>query len=475
MNRLTCLFAVLLLAMPMSAPGANHPNIVYILADDLGYGDLGCYGQTTLGTPNIDRLASEGMRFTRHYAGSTVCAPSRGVLMTGLHTGHARVRGNGDWVLPDSDLTVPKLLQQAGYATACFGKYGIGTSKTEDDPKRKGFEEFFGYIDTSHAHNFFPSFLVRNGERVPLDNVQILGSGKGGHEGKGVATLEGRKQWAPKVISQEVQKYLESRKAGGSPFYLYYALNLPHANNEAGKTSPLGHGLESPDYGEFAKKDWPDAEKGFAQFMRFVDDEVGAVAATIRKMGLDDNTIIMFSSDNGPHAEGLHNASFFRSNGGLNGIKRALTDGGIRVPFIARWPHKVKAGGVSDHVSGFQDLLPSVADMAGVKIGSECDGISFMPTLLGEGKQENHRYLYWAFDEQGGKTAVLRWPWKLIHLNTGGSQTNGEALKPGARKVELFNLAEDSGETSNIATAHPSLVGELQALMSEAYRPPTQD
>jgi arylsulfatase A-like enzyme len=475
MDRFTTLVAALFLALTLSSPGASHPNIVYILADDLGYGDLGCYGQTTLSTPNIDRLASEGMRFTRHYAGSTVCAPSRGVLMTGLHTGHARIRGNGDWILPDSDLTVPKLLQQAGYTTACFGKYGIGTARTENDPRLKGFDEFFGYIDTSHAHNFFPSFLVRNGERVPLDNVQIPGSGKGGHEGKGVATLEGRKQWAPKLISQEMQKFLESRKEGGKPFFLYYALNLPHANNEAGKTSPLGHGLESPDYGEFAKKDWPDVEKGFAQFMRFVDDEVGAVAATIRNMGLDENTIIMFSSDNGPHAEGLHDAGFFRSNGGLNGIKRALTDGGIRVPFIARWPHKVKAGGVSEHVSGFQDILPTVADMAGVKVNSECDGISLLPTLLSEGKQEKHRFLYWAFDEQGGKTAVLKWPWKLIHLNTGGRKVNGEALKSGALKVELFNLAKDPGETTTVATAHPSVVKELQTLMSEAYRAPAQD
>jgi arylsulfatase A-like enzyme len=474
MKRLTAIFLAAFAAITLPARGASHPNIVYILADDLGYGDLSCYGQTTLSTPNIDRLAGEGLRFTRHYAGNTVCAPSRGVLMTGLHTGHGRIRGNGDWILPDSDLTVPKLLKQAGYTTACFGKYGLGKSKTEDDPKRKGFDEFFGYIDTSHAHNFYPSFLVRNGERVILNNEQIEGSGKGGNEGKGVATQGGRKQWAPRLISEEMQKYLHSQKGNDKPFFLYYALNLPHANNEAGKNSPLGHGLESPNYGEFTNKDWPDVEKGFAQFIRFVDNEVGAIAATIQKMGLDDNTLIMFSSDNGPHSEGLHDSNFFRSNGGLNGIKRAMTDGGIRVPLIARWPSKVSAGGVTEHVSGFQDLLPTVAELAGVAVNSECDGLSLIPTLLGKGNQENHLYLYWEFDEQGGKTALLKWPWKLIHLNTGGLDSKGAAAKTKALEVELFNLAEDSGEATNVASGHPEVLAELERHMKEAHRPPVR-
>ena len=214
------LFSVFVAGNALGAT-ASPPNIIYILADDLGYGDLGCYGQTTLSTPNIDRLAAEGMRFTRHYAGNTVCAPSRGVLMTGLHTGHGRIRGNGDWVLPDEDLTVPKLLKQAGYVTACFGKYGLGKPKSEDDPKVKGFDEFFGYVDTSHAHNFYPTFLVRNGGRVPLENSQIPDSGKGGHEGKGVATSEGRKQWAPALIAEEVQSFLRARKETNKPFFLY--------------------------------------------------------------------------------------------------------------------------------------------------------------------------------------------------------------------------------------------------------------
>lgn len=465
-----------LAAVTMSVAAADKPNIIYILADDLGYGDLGCYGQKMLTTPNIDRLAAEGMRFTRHYAGSTVCAPSRCVLMTGLHTGHSRVRGNGDWHIPDEDMTVPKLLKQAGYTTACFGKYGLGKSKTEDDPQRKGFDEFYGYVDTSHAHNFYPTFLVHDGERVPLNNIQIPNSGKGGHEGKGVATVEGRKQWAPGLIAEELQKYLKAQEGGEKPFFLYYALNLPHANNEAGKDSPLGHGMESPGYGEFKDKDWPAAEKGFAQFIRFVDDQVGAVMATIKKMGLDDNTLIMFASDNGPHAEGLHNADFFNSNGEFNGIKRAMTDGGIRVPFIARWPGKVKAGSVSEHVSGFQDLLPTVAELANAKVTSECDGISMVPTLLGKGDQPPHPYLYWDFSEQGGKRAVLKWPWKLIHLNTGADDSGRKnAAKGKSLEVHLYHLEDDVAEEKNVAAAHSEIVTELEKAMKEAYRAPVKE
>ncbi|CAN5866919.1 arylsulfatase [soil metagenome] len=470
------LFFVALVGTLMPVAAADQPNIIYILADDLGYGDLGCYGQMMLKTPNIDRLATEGMKFTRHYAGDTVCAPSRCVLMTGLHTGHCRVRGNGDWHIPDTDMTVPKLLKQAGYTTACFGKYGLGKSKTEDDPQRKGFDEFFGYIDTSHAHNFYPTFLVHDGERVPLNNVQIPGSGKGGHEGKGVATADGRKQWAPGLIAEELKKYLKAQVGSSKPFFLYYALNLPHANNEAGKDSPLGHGMESPDYGEFKDKDWPAAEKGFAQFMRFIDDEVGAVMEAVKKGGMEENTIIMFASDNGPHAEGLHDGNFFNSNGDFNGIKRAMTDGGIRVPFIARWPGKVKEGSVSEQVSGFQDLLPTVAELASTKVTSECDGLSLVPTLLGKGEQAQHPYLYWDFSEQGGKRAVLKWPWKLIHLNTGADDSGGKKTgKTKPLEVQLYQLEDDIGEEKNVAAANPGIVAELEKAMKEAYRAPVKE
>lgn len=471
--------ALLMMSGVPAALAADRPNIIYILVDDMGYGDLGCFGQKTLTTPNIDRLAVEGMKLTRHYAGSTVCAPSRCVLMTGLHTGHCRVRGNGPWTMPDSDVTVPNLLKKAGYATACFGKFGLGKPLPDDDPNRKGFDTFFGYVDTSHAHNFYPTYLIRNGQRVALNNTTEPDSRKSGHEDTGFATVDGRKQFAPQLIADELQTYLQGRAAGKQPFFVYYALNMPHANNEAGKNSPLKHGMEVPSYGEYANKDWPDVEKGFASAMRFVDNQVGEVLATLKKLGLDENTLVMFSSDNGPHAEGGHSSDFFDSNGAFSGIKRSMTDGGIRVPLVARWPAGIKAGSESEHVSGFQDLLPTVADLAGTKLEGETDGLSLVPTLTGkDAGQKQHKYLFWNFDEQGGKRAVLKWPWKLIHLNTGaaGRKKNGaekaQPVQPKSLEVQLYNLEEDVAEQNNLASLKPEMVNELEGYMKEAWRAP---
>jgi arylsulfatase A-like enzyme len=466
-----------------SAKSPTKPNIVYILLDDAGYGDFGCYGQKTLLTPNVDRLASEGMKFTRHYAGSTVCAPSRCTLITGLHTGHSRVRGNGHGFIPNTDLTVARLLKDAGYRTACIGKYGLGLPLPTDDPQKKGFDHFFGYVDTAHAHNCYTTFLIRDGQRVSLDNEIIPGT-EGKVEGTGVATREGRKQWAPQLIADDVQRWLDERgKDKDQPFFLYYALNLPHANNEARENSPLGHGMETPSYGEFAARDWPDVEKGFASALKFADNEVGAVMAKLKALGLDENTIVMFSSDNGPHKEGGHNATFFQSSGGLNGTKRDLTDGGVREPFLVRWPGKIKPGTVSEHVSGFQDFLPTAADLAGVKVTAECDGISFLPTLLGNNaQQKQHPYLCWYFNEAGGKNAVLQWPWKLIHLNTGSVDQSDESDKSTAKKrpaaaktlvVQLFNLETDSAEAKNVAAENPDKVKELEVIMKQAWRNPS--
>ncbi len=474
------LFILSLLLLGTFAHAADKPNIIYILADDMGYGDAGCFGQKTLTTPNLDKMAAEGMKFTRHYAGCTVCAPSRCVLMTGLHTGHCRVRGNGEGHIPDEDLTLPKLLKSAGYHTACIGKYGLGKPLPLDDPKRKGFDESFGYVGTSHAHNFYTKALIRNGKIVDLPNTVIPGSFKDAHDysdsdlvGTGVAPLDGRKAWIPQLLADDVQRYLGERAKAKEPFFLYYAFNTPHANNEAGKNSPLGHGMESPDYGEFKDKDWPDAEKGFAQFMRFLDNEVGKVLSRLKELGLAENTLVMFSSDNGPHQEGGHQSDFFNSNGDFKGIKRDMTDGGIREPFIAWWPGKVKAGAVSEHVSGFHDLLPTVAELSGAKITSETDGISFAPTLLGKADQPQHSHLYWAFNEQGGKLAVLKWPWKLIHLNTGTEPKNGKAKgKPKPLEKLLYNLETDIGEETNLAAEKPELVAELEKLMQSSYRAP---
>jgi len=454
------------------------PNIIYILADDLGYGDIGCYGQKSgLKTPNLDRLAAEGMKFTRHYAGSTVCAPSRCTLMTGLHSGHSRVRGNDPWTIPDSDVTVPSLLKQAGYRTSCIGKFGLGKPLPLNDPERKGFDEFYGYVGTSHAHNFYTKAVIRNGAILPLMNTVIKGAEKGANDyigtdliGTGVAPLDGRKEWVPQLCSNEVQRFLTERSAQTQqPFFLYYALNVPHANNEAGKNSPLGHGLESPDYGQFTSRDWPNAEKGFAQLVGFLDQEVGRIMDFLTKRGLAENTLVLFSSDNGPHHEGGHDSDFFNSNGDFKGTKRDLTDGGIRVPFIAWWPGKVKAGSVSEHVSGFQDLLPTVADLSGAKLSIASDGISLMPTLLGQADQKQHTHLYWCFNEQGGKSAALKWPWKLIHLNTASTK---KAKKAQPLIKALYNLDKDSGEETDLSTMNPEIVAELEKLMAESYREP---
>ena len=457
---------------------AAKPNIVYILADDLGYGDLGCYGQKSgLKTPNIDRMAAEGMKFTRHYAGSTVCAPSRCVLMTGLHSGHGRVRGNDPWIIPDSDVTVPNLLKKAGYRTACVGKFGLGKPLPLNDPERKGFDEFFGYVGTSHAHNFYSKAIVKNGHILPLTNTVIPATQKGVADykdtdliGTGVAPVDGRKEWVPQLCSAETTRFLTDCAAQPEkPFFLYYALNIPHTNNEAGKTSPLGHGMECPDYGEFASKDWPDAEKGFAQLVWFLDQEVGRVMNLLKHKGLAENTLVLFSSDNGPHQEGGHKSDFFNSNGDFKGIKRDLTDGGIRVPLIAWWPGKIKSGMVSDHVSGFQDLLPTVADLSNTELTAETDGISLKPTLLGLESQKQHTHLCWYFGEQGGKKAALKWPWKLIQLNTGGDK---KAKKKLLMARELYNLETDIGEEINLADKQPEIVAELEKLLLESYREP---
>jgi hypothetical protein len=465
----------------LAAAESKKPNIVYILVDDAGYGDFGCYGQKTLLTPNVDQLASEGMKFTRHYAGAAVCAPARCVLMTGLHTGHSRVRANGPATIPDTDLTVARLLKDAGYLTACIGKYGLGMPLPPDDPQRKGFDYFFGYVDTAHAHNGYPTYLFRNGVKVPLLNQIIPGSEN--KPGTGVATADGRKQWAPQLLADDVQRYLDERgKDRNRPFFLYYTLNLPHANNEAGVNSPLGHGMETPSYGEFASRDWPDVEKGFASAMKFVDREVGAVMAKLKALGLEDDTIVMFSSDNGPHQEGGHKVAFFQSNDGLTGMKRDLTEGGVREPFIVRWPNKVKPGTISEHVSGFQDFLPTAADLAGTQVTAECDGISFLPTLLGQkDQQKQHPYLFWYASEKGGKRSVLKWPWKLLHLNTGSADSSDESESTAAKKrpaavkalvVELFNLETDPTESKNVAAENPQLLGELEAIMQQAWRDP---
>lgn len=432
-----------------SPTNGSVPNIVLILADDLGYGDLSCYGQNILKTPNLDRMAAEGMRFTRHYAGSTVCAPSRCVLLTGLHTGHARIRGNSPGLLTDDDLTIAEVLRRAGYRTGCAGKWGVGNPPPLDDPARRGFDYFYGYISMWHAHNFYPEFVIRNGQRAPLRNV-VPDKWKNS-DGRGVATKRG--EYAPDLITEEALGFIERNK--DRPFFLYHALNVPHANNEAGRA-----GMEVPDHGQFADEEWPEPEKGFAAMIRNIDRDVGRLLAKLKELGLDEKTLVIFTSDNGPHQEGGHMMPFFDSNGPLRGKKRDLYEGGIRVPMIARWPGKIQPGRTTDHISAFQDIFPALAELAGTD-ASETDGISMVPTLLDKpSQQQKHPHLYWEFYEQGGKLAVVKGNWKVVRLNV--------VRDPNA-PIELYDLSKDIGEEHNIADRHPKIVSDMEAIMKEEH------
>ena len=422
----------------------RNPNVILIVADDLGYGDLGCYGQEQIQTPHLDGLAREGMRFTRFYAGSTVCAPSRCTLMTGLHTGHCLIRGNRRVDLRDGDYTVAEMLKQVGYRTGMFGKWGLGSEGGPGLPTRQGFDEFFGYLDQAHAHNYYPTFLIRGAERESLDNVVP----HAGAQGQGVATE--KKTYSHDLIMEEALDFVDRNYQ--KPFFLYLPVTIPHANNEAGNA-----GMEVPDLGIYADRDWPEPEKGRAAMISYLDQGIGQLMQKLKDLGIDERTIVFFSSDNGPHNEGGSKSEFFNSSGSLRGSKRYLYEGGIRVPLIVRWPGKIAAGTESDHVGAFWDFMPTVADLADTKAPQGIDGISFAPTLLGKGKQKEHDYLYWEFHEYGKIQALLI--------------ENHKALRGLGKEVLLYDLAADPTESRDIAAARPDLVGRTEEILSTARTP----
>ncbi|HEX6986239.1 MAG TPA: arylsulfatase [Planctomycetaceae bacterium] len=431
---------------PAPAAEAAKPNIVFILADDLGYGDLSCYGQTHFRTPNIDRLAAEGTKFTQFYAGSTVCAPSRCVLMTGLHTGRCYIRGNAKLNLRPGDVTVAEVLKNAGYATGLFGKWGLGHEGSTGVPTKQGFDEFFGYLDQHHAHNYYPAFLHRGEERVSLGNV-VPGDGP---FGGGVST--NKAVYSPDLILDEALSFIDRHKEG--PFFLYYATTLPHANNEAKEK-----GMEIPDLGPFAAKDWPEPQKGLAAMISRLDGDVGKLLDKLAEHGLDESTVVFFSSDNGPHNEGGNKADYFDSNGPLRGTKRAPYDGGIRVPFLVRWPGHVPAGVENDHVGYFGDFMATAAELAGASIPDGLDGLSFVPALLGEGDQPKHEFLYWEFYEQGSFQALRMGDWK-------------EVVRPiGGETVELYDVVEDIDESDDVAARHPDVARKALEIMRREHVP----
>jgi arylsulfatase A len=438
------------------------PNIIYILADDLGYGDLSCYGQQKFQTPNIDRLAKQGMLFRQHYTGCTVSAPSRSSLMTGLHTGHTAIRGNkgwdpeGQWPLSASSVTIAEMLKTKGYITGAFGKWGLGFIDTEGDPNKQGFDEFFGYNCQSLAHNYYPYWLWHNNEKI------ILNENEGDKTGI----------YSADTIHRAAINFIRSNQA--RPFFLFYATTIPHAELFAkpeyidqfrGKFDP-----EKPFKGSDSGKDYRLGPYGsqsaphaaFAAMVKELDDYVGDILSKLKELGLEQNTIVIFASDNGPHKEGGADPDYFDSNGPLKGYKRDLYEGGIRTPMLVRWPGKVKAASVSDHISAFWDIMPTFAEITGAQLPASTDGISFLPELIGKKDQKKHEFLYWEFHELGGKTAVRMGNWKGIRLNV-DKDPNGV--------IELYDLSKDIGETNNIAASNPEIVKKIETIMKREHVP----
>jgi arylsulfatase A-like enzyme len=416
-----------------AAEAAARPNIIFILADDLGYGDLGCYGQQRIKTPNLDRLAAEGIRFTQAYSGATVCAPSRCCLMTGKHGGHATVRGNKrpEVGLRPDEATLPALLKKAGYRTALSGKWGLGGPSTRSMPNQRGFDEFFGYLDQLHAHNSYPEHLWQNEEEVFLTENWF----------------NRRKKFAPDLFTEKALEFVKRRES--RPFFLYLAYTVPHADNELGAFQ--GNGIEVPSDEPYSNENWPQVERNFAALVTRMDRDIGTLLAALGDGGIDRNTLIVFSSDNGPHREGGHDPDYFSSRGPLRGIKRDLYEGGIRMPLLTRWTGRIRGGQVSGQVLAFWDILPSLGELAGVPRPAALDGISVLPALLGERRVE-HPPLYWEFHERGFSQAVRFGDWKAVRNNP---------QKP----IELYDLKADIGEKNDVAAGNAPLVQKAAELL----------
>ena len=441
LNGAAILFALIATVVADERP----PNLIYIMCDDLGYGDLGCFGQETIQTPRIDALAREGMRLTCYYAGCTVCRPSRLVLWTGQHTGHTPVSSNAQYVFRPEDVTVAELLQDAGYATGGVGKWAMGGVGAPGHPNRQGFDFWFGFLNQSEAHNHYPTHLFKNEEKVRLKGNVLSQDPRARLR---VSTQ--RVTYAHDVITEEALGFI--RRHADRPFLLHVHWTVPHANNEGGTVT--GDGMEVPDYGIYAHEDWPTTAKGQAAMITRMDGDVGRIVDLVRQLQIEGHTLIIFTSDNGPHSEGGHRHEYFDANGPLRGFKRDLYDGGIRSPTIAWWPGRIQPGTLSDRPSAFWDWMPTACELAGVNVPEHTDGISLVPTMLGE-QQADHEYLYWQFKD---KIAVRSGNWKLV--------------RPGAQSpYELYDLDADIGEMNNRATDHPDIVDRLRRFSEAAIQP----
>ncbi len=434
-----------------SGAAVRKPSIIFILADDLGFGDLGCYGQTKIKTPNLDQLAAEGMRFTNFYAGSTVCAPSRCALMTGLHTGHAFIRGNAALALQSQDLTVAEVLKQAGYRTALIGKWGLGNENTAGVPQKKGFDEFLGYLDQRHAHDYYTDYLWRysppTDTKPGYDGRMEFSENQGGKKGLYIDDLFTSS--ALKFVRINQPEPLNNYR----PFFLYLAYTIPHANNEEGQRT--GNGMEVPSDAPYSDQPWPQPEKNKAAMITRMDNDIGRLMNKLKELKIDDDTVVFFSSDNGPHKEGGVAPKFFQSAGPLRGIKRDLYEGGIRVPLIARWPGKIKAGTVNNQVWAFWDFLPTAAEIARAKIPEKIDGLSMLSALLGKPQTNRHDFLYWEFHERGFQQAVRLGDWKAVRPQAG-------------TPLELYNLNTDLGEQQNVAGQNAEVVASIETYLKTA-------
>jgi arylsulfatase A-like enzyme len=440
-----------------AAQPATKPNVIFIMADDLGYGDIGVYGQKLIRTPNIDALAKAGVKFTQFYAGTSVCAPSRSSLMTGQHTGHTPIRGNkeakpeGQFPLKGSAYTIAELFKDAGYVTGDFGKWGLGFVGTEGDPNKQGFDQFFGYNCQRLAHDYYPDHLWDNSTRVELPN-----------------SLTKSETYAPDLIQGKALEFIEMNK--NKPFFAFMSFTLPHAGLELPENDKLF--LEYRDKFKETPKDVkvvktePSLYKGqpyphsaYAAMVTRLDDYVGQIVAKLKVLGIEKNTLIIFTSDNGPHVEGGNDPRFFNSGAGFRGVKRDLYEGGIREPMIMSWPSVIKAASVSDHIGAFWDFLPTFADITNQKKPQNIDGISILPVLKGQGSQQKHNYLYWEFHENGGRQAVRMGKWKGVKLN---AKTDFNS------PLELYDLEKDPAESKNVAASNPKVIKKITGIMRDA-------
>ncbi|MEK6478843.1 arylsulfatase [Catalinimonas sp. 4WD22] len=473
------------------------PNIIFILADDLGYGDLGVYGQEKIETPNIDALAENGMRFTQHYAGAPVCAPSRCVLLTGKHMGHAYIRGNDEWgergevwdyvamfedstlegqrPLPDTTTTLPALLKEAGYATGMTGKWGLGAPNTSSIPTNRGFDFFFGYNCQRQAHTYYPLHLYENEHRVLLNNDTVppsvgLAESADPNDPSSYSKFT-LNEYAPELMFNQITKFVDQHQ--DEPFFFYWASPIPHMPLQAPQRWVDYYvekfGKEEPYLGERSYYPHMHPKAAYAAMVSYLDENVGKLVQQLKDLGLYENTLIIFTSDNGPSFNGGTESPWFNSAGPFASEKGRgkgfVYEGGIRVPMIASWPAQIQPGTTSDHISAFYDVMPTLCEVAGVATPEDSDGISFLPVLKGEeAKQQDHEFLYWEFPAYGGQLAIRMGDWKFIQQNLNEEPT-----------LELYDLATDPQETNNVADQHPELIEKAKAIFKQEHTTPAID